>query len=179
MFNLVSASITLIKPRYSSSQPAASEGAEIILLPELLPNGYGLNESVWDGAEPIDGHSVNWLTGQAHKHGAYIGFTFLETDGSDFYNAFVLANPSGEVAGRVRKSPAPAVESYFYKEGQDNITLIQSMGELGSTSVMRCYCIAVYVIYMKPLSTFGCSLVLQEGLNPLFLVMLHVWKKRC
>jgi len=112
-------------------QQAVNGGAQIILLPELLPNGYGLNEMVWEGAESIDGHSVNWLKTLAKKHGTYIGFTFLETDGSDFYNAFVLAEPSGEIAGRVRKSPAPAVESFFYKEGTDKHFIDTEHGRIG------------------------------------------------
>jgi len=117
-------------------QHAAAQGAQLILLPELLPNGYGLNESAWKGAEPMDGCAVNWLKAQAKKYGAYIGFTFLETDGEDFYNAFVLADPSGEIAGRVRKSPAPAVESYFYKEGKDSHIIDTELGRIG---VNICY----------------------------------------
>jgi N-carbamoylputrescine amidase len=117
-------------------QQAAKQGAQLILLPELLPYGYGLNETVWNGAEPMDGPSVNWLMAQAKKYGAYIGFTFLETDGEDFYNAFVLADPNGKIAGRVRKSPAPAVESYFYREGQD-VHIIDT--ELGRIGVNICY----------------------------------------
>lgn len=117
-------------------QQAAVQGAQLILLPELLPYGYGLNEAVWDGAEPMDGPSVNWLTAQAKKYAAYIGFTFLETDGEDFYNAFVLADPNGKIAGRVRKSPAPAVESYFYREGEDSHIIDTELGRIG---VNICY----------------------------------------
>ena len=117
-------------------QQAIEQGAQLILLPELLPYGYGVNESVWDGAEPMDGPSVTWLTAQAKKYGAYIGFTFFETDGEEFYNAFVLANPYGEIAGRVRKSPAPAVESYFYTAGKDSHIIDTELGRIG---VNICY----------------------------------------
>ena len=117
-------------------QQAAKQGAQLILLPELLPYGYGLNESVWNGAEPMDGPSVNWLTAQAKKYGAYIGLTILEADGEDFYNAFVLTDPNGKIAGRVRKSPAPAVESYFYKEGKDSHIIDTELGRIG---VNICY----------------------------------------
>lgn len=120
---------------------AAKQGAQLILLPELLPYGYGLNESVWDGAESMQGSSVSWLTAQAKQYRAYIGFTFLEADGENFYNAFVLADPQGNIAGRVRKSPAPAVESYFYKRGQDQHFIDTALGRIG---VNICYEVLLY-----------------------------------
>ncbi|MFC1749305.1 carbon-nitrogen hydrolase family protein [Pseudomonadota bacterium] len=117
-------------------QQAAKKHAQLILLPEFLPNGYGLNESVWEGAEPIHGPSVNWLKEQAKTHNTYIGFTFLETDGTDFFNTFVLTNPEGEIAGQVRKTPAPAVESYFYKSGEGSHVIETDLGRIG---VNICY----------------------------------------
>ncbi len=115
---------------------AAKQDAQLILLPELLPYGYGLNESIWDGAETLAGPSVNWLKSLARKYGAYIGFTFLEADGEDFYNAFVLADPQGELAGRVRKSPAPTVENYFYRSGEGSHIIDTEFGRIG---VNICY----------------------------------------
>lgn len=117
-------------------QQAALQGAELILLPELLPYGYGINEAVWLGAEPLNGPSVQWLCQQAKQHAAYIGFTFLETDGEDFYNTFVLANPGGGIAGQVRKSPAPAVESYFYRAGTGSHVIETELGRIG---ISICY----------------------------------------
>ena len=115
---------------------ASGNGAVLILLPELLPYGYGVNEAVWEGAEPIDGPSVSWLLNQSKENNAYIGFTFLETDGNDFFNTFVLSDPKGNISGRVRKSPAPAVESYFYKEGSDSHVIETEIGRIG---VNICY----------------------------------------
>jgi N-carbamoylputrescine amidase len=89
---------------------AANQGAQLVLLPEMLPYGYGLDESVWDGADSFDGTSVQWLKHFSKKFGIYLGFSFLEVDGEDFYNTFVLTGPDGEVAGRVRKSPPPSIE---------------------------------------------------------------------
>jgi N-carbamoylputrescine amidase len=115
---------------------AADVGAELILLPEFLPYGYGVNESVWEGAEPIGGPSVSWLLNQCKENNAYIGFSFLEADGDDFFNTFVLSDPKGKIVGRVRKSPAPAVESYFYKEGNDSHVIETEIGRIG---VNICY----------------------------------------
>lgn len=115
---------------------AAKQGAQIIVLPELLPYGYGIDESVWDGAEPLNGPSLQWLQDQARTHKAYIGFSLLETDGNDFYNPFVLVNPQGEIAARVRKTPAPSVESYFYKSGDDSHVVDTEFGRIG---ICICY----------------------------------------
>lgn len=37
-------------------EQAASQGATLVLLPELMPGGYTLTEKIWDAAEPFDGH---------------------------------------------------------------------------------------------------------------------------
>ena len=36
-------------------EQAAAQGARLILLPELTPNGFQMTEALWDGAEPFDG----------------------------------------------------------------------------------------------------------------------------
>jgi N-carbamoylputrescine amidase len=48
----------------------------------------------------ILGPSVRFLTSCASKYHIYIGFSFLEADGGEFYNSFVLAAPDGSVAGK-------------------------------------------------------------------------------
>lgn len=115
---------------------AAEQGAQLTLLPELLPYGYGIDESVWEGAETMNGRSISWLKSLAKELHIYIGFSFLEADGEDFYNTFILANPHGKIAGRVRKSPAPAVENYFYKSGNDSHVIETELGRIG---VNICY----------------------------------------
>ena len=35
---------------------AVQRGAQLVLLPELMPSGYQLTEALWDCAEPFDGH---------------------------------------------------------------------------------------------------------------------------
>ena len=74
---------------------AAEQGSEIVLLPELMPSGYMVTEEIWNSAETINGRSVYWLLSTASRFGVYLGFSFLEADGEDFYNSFVLASPAG------------------------------------------------------------------------------------
>lgn len=117
-------------------EQAANQGAELLLLPELMPGGYTLTEAIWETAETMQGRSVCWLQEQASRHGIHLGFSFLEADGSDFYNTFVLTRPDGGIAGRVRKNPPASVEAYFYKAGNDPHVIETELGRIG---VAICY----------------------------------------
>jgi len=115
---------------------AVSQGAELVLLPELMPGGYTLTEAIWDSAETMQGQSVSWLKGEAKRHGIHLGFSFLEADGEDFYNSFVLATPAGKIAGRVRKNPPASVEAFFYAAGNDSHVIETELGRIG---ISICY----------------------------------------
>ncbi|HXH73211.1 MAG TPA: carbon-nitrogen hydrolase family protein [Mariprofundaceae bacterium] len=115
---------------------AVAQGAQLVLLPELMPGGYTLTEAIWDSAETMDGRSVTWLQEQARQHHIHIGFSFLEAEGEDFYNSFVLAGPVGGIAGRVRKNPPASVEAFFYRAGSDAHVIDTELGRIG---ISICY----------------------------------------
>ena len=115
---------------------AVGQGAQLVLLPELAPGGYLLTEEIWKSAETMRGRSVAWLKAAARQHGIYLGMSFLEADGADFYNSFVLAAPSGDIAGRVRKNPPASAEAYFYRAGSDAHCIDTELGRIG---VSICY----------------------------------------
>ena len=115
---------------------AVPKGAQLVLLPELMPSGYTLSEIIWDYSEPISGRSVKWLLETAKQFQIYLGFSFLEADGEDFFNTFVLSNPKGELIGRVRKNPPSSVEAYFYRSGTDTHMIESDIGQIG---VSICY----------------------------------------
>jgi len=110
---------------------AVQQGANLVLLPELMPSGYMATEAIWDYAETMDGKSVQWLKDTAKTHAIYLGFSFLEADGEDFFNAFVLANPAGELDGRVRKTPPASIEANFYKAGNEPHVIETEIGRIG------------------------------------------------
>lgn len=112
-------------------QEACIQGAKLILLPELVPSGYMVTEEIWEYAEKIDGRSVTWLLKISKEFNIYIGFSFLEVEGEDFYNTFVLADPNGKLAGRVRKNPPASIEAYFYRAGSDNHIIETDIGKIG------------------------------------------------
>jgi N-carbamoylputrescine amidase len=60
-----------------------------------------------------------------------LGTSFLEAEGEDFFNTFVLATPSGEEAGRVRKQTPAAYEGYFFRGGTGPHVINTELGKLG------------------------------------------------
>lgn len=117
-------------------EEAAGRGAELVLLPELTPGGYVLTSELWNTAEPFRGPSVAWLERTARRLGIYLGMSFLEAEGRDFYDTFALATPAGDIAGRVRKNPPASAEAYFFRAGDDSHCIDTELGRIG---VAICY----------------------------------------
>lgn len=115
---------------------AARAGAKLALLPELFSGGYWLDEQAWDTAEAEDGPTEAYLREAARRHALYLGGSYLQASGEDFFNVFALATPDGEIAGRVPKQQAASVEAYLFR-GQPSSHLIVT--ELGRIGVGICY----------------------------------------
>lgn len=117
------------------AKEAAEQGAELVLLPELFSVGYQINGHAWDSAEPQGGPTEGWLTDAARQYGFYIGGSYLEQRGDDFFNTFALAAPSG-IVGRVRKRHPCSMEAYVFKGGDDPHVIATPIGRIG---VAICY----------------------------------------
>jgi N-carbamoylputrescine amidase len=88
------------------AEQAARQGAELVLLPELFSTGFEINANAWSAAEPQGGPTERWLTETARRHGFYIGGSYLERRGDDFFNTFALSGPM--VSSDVYASAIPA-----------------------------------------------------------------------
>jgi N-carbamoylputrescine amidase len=110
---------------------AARQEAQLVLTPELMPCGYTLTEAIWNYAESLDGRTVTWLSRLASQLHIFLGTSFLEVAGEDFYNTFVLAAPDGSIAGRVRKNPPASLEAFFYRGGDDPHVIETALGRIG------------------------------------------------
>ncbi len=117
-------------------EKATAQGAQLVLLPELMPGGYLFTRELWDSAEIKTGKSVSWLTATAKRLRIYLGMSYLEAEASDFYNSFVLADPDGQIAGRVRKNPPASAEAYFFAAGDDLHFIDTKIGRIG---ISICY----------------------------------------
>ena len=112
-------------------EQAARAGAQLILLPEFMPTGYIFTTAIWDGAEPKRGLTVQWLCENSKRLNVWVGTSFLEADGEDFFNTFVLATPDGKEAGRVRKQPPAAFEAFYTRGGAGPHVMDTELGRIG------------------------------------------------
>jgi N-carbamoylputrescine amidase len=112
-------------------EQAAREGAQLVLLPELMPTGYLWSRKIWRAAEPKDGPSVQWLLRTSGNLKTWLGTSFLETDGKDFFNTFVLTTPEGQEAGRVRKQFPSIGEAFFFKGESGSHVIPTALGKVG------------------------------------------------
>jgi N-carbamoylputrescine amidase len=109
---------------------AAERGARLVLCPEFLAAGYIYDPSIWESAEPQDGPTERWLRARATAHSVYVGATYLEVDGDDFFNTFALAAPDGSVAGRVRKEALPGFEGWYFRSSPGSKVIDTDLGRI-------------------------------------------------
>ena len=109
---------------------AAREGARLLLCPEFLATGYVYHRSIWNRAEARDGPTERWLRAMANRHGVYIGASYLQAEGSDFFNTFTLVDPQGAVAGRVRKESLPGFEGWYFRSCRGKKTIDTALGRI-------------------------------------------------
>jgi N-carbamoylputrescine amidase len=110
-------------------EQAAVQGAKLIVLPEMCMTGYTITKQVWDMAEPSGGPIEQWLRNTSKRLGIYLGAGLVGTEGEDFYNTYLLTDPDGNVAGRVRKTQT---EYMFFKAGEaDSHVIDTAVGRIG------------------------------------------------
>jgi N-carbamoylputrescine amidase len=113
------------------AEQAAAQGAQFLLFPELMATGSYMAADSWDSSEPSNGKSVQWLKITSRRLHVWIATTFLEASGTDFYDTFVLATPTGEEAGRVRKQIPAGAEAYFFRGETGSHVISTSIGRIG------------------------------------------------
>jgi N-carbamoylputrescine amidase len=112
-------------------EQAAAQGAQLALMPELMPGGHQLTGRIWDTGEARDGQTVKWLGETAARLAMYLGTSFLEVDGEDFFNTFALAGPDGRILGFVRKQSPALSETYFFAGSASRHVIDTELGKVG------------------------------------------------
>jgi N-carbamoylputrescine amidase len=120
-----------LKRAEAHAEEAVRRGAQLVLFPELMPTGYSLWYDIWDSAEPSHGPTSRWLAATSSRLRAYLGTSFLEAAGDDFFNTFILAGPDGREAGRVRKQVPADAEAYFFKGAIGSHVIETALGRIG------------------------------------------------
>ncbi|MBO4636810.1 MAG: N-carbamoylputrescine amidase [Clostridiales bacterium] len=97
---------------------AASEGAKLILLPELFERRYFCQErqyGYYSFAKPLnENDAVMHFRKTAAELGVMIPVSFYEKDNNVLYNSVAMIDEKGEVTGVYRKTHIP--DDHFYQE---------------------------------------------------------------
>ena len=88
-------------------------------------------ESANGSAEPSIGPTTRWLGETSKRLRIWLGTSFLEASGEDFYNTFVLAGPNGAEAGRIRKQVPADAEAFFFRGAEGSHVIETSIGRIG------------------------------------------------
>jgi N-carbamoylputrescine amidase len=98
----------------------------------------------------------------AHKHGLYLGGSYLQADGDDFFNTFILASPDKGILGRVGKDHPCSVEAYIFQPRPGAQTIDTPLGRIG---VAICYDNTLRVVWDRLLAE-GFDLLLMPMCAP-------------
>ena len=128
---------------------AASQGAQVAVLPELFNTGYVYNKRLPLAAEGADMQSaptLHWLTALSTELNIIIGGTLLLREKktsevsktSEVYNTFALVEPGGKIH-RYRKQRPFLWEHCYFEAGRGPLIVETALGRIG---LMVCWDIA-------------------------------------
>ena len=139
-------------------EQAAAAGASVVVLPELFSCGYLTSRAIWDVAEASDGPTARWLAATAARLGIYLGAGAAQSDGTDFYDVFVLAGPDGEIAGRGFRTNA---EANVFRRGRSVHVIDTAIGRIG--------------VVIGADNQYSAQLRLMHELRADLILMPHAW----
>jgi len=99
--------ITLVQPdmvwedkaanleHYTKLLDAGRDHRHIVVLPEMFTTGFSMQPEQL--AEPMTGHSVQWMKHMAHKHRCIITGSLIIEEDSKYYNRLLWVQPDGAV----------------------------------------------------------------------------------
>src|SRR5215468_909277 len=120
-----------LKEATTYADKASAAGAQFVLFPEFMATGSYVSFDTWDSAEPSQGKTAQWLKSTSRRLHIWLGASFLEASGEDFYDTFVLTGPSGDEAGRVRKQTPAGAEAYFFRGDVGPHVISTPIGKVG------------------------------------------------
>jgi predicted amidohydrolase len=91
------------------AEQAQIQGAQLVLFPEFMPQGYLLTPALWDSAEAFDGPIPRWLLETARRLGIYLGTSRYIYPGSPGREIIRLMEWCGSVSytfSKLRKQKA-------------------------------------------------------------------------
>ncbi|MCD2193614.1 nitrilase family protein [Actinomycetospora endophytica] len=114
-------------------EQAATQGARLIVLPELASTGYSFDtrEEAYAHAEPVpDGLTCSAWIDAAAAHDVYLVAGLAESDGVALYDTAVLIGPDGYI-GRYRKTHLWNREKLIFTPGSEYPVFDTRIGRIG------------------------------------------------
>ncbi|OFJ51734.1 nitrilase-related carbon-nitrogen hydrolase [Mycolicibacterium grossiae] len=138
-------------------EQAAAGGAQVVVLPELVPSGYVFADraELESLAEPRDGATVAEWSDLAAAFGLVIVGGFPEAAGDRVYNSAVVVDPSG-VLGVYRKTHLWDTENAVFDLGDEPPLVVDT--EHGRIGVMICYDVE-FPEWVRAVSLAGADLL--------------------
>lgn len=100
---------------------------DLVVLPELALCSYMASQAIWQYADDRGRDASQWAVRTGKKYDAFIGVGYLDEEGGDFYNRYLIAGPDG-VCGVVTKSEG---ESAVFRRGDFPSTIETPFGKVG------------------------------------------------
>lgn len=139
---------------------AAEEGADLVLFNETNITGYWQTPQIRQLAEPLDGPTVQYLTGLAKELDIIICAGMAEKAGDKVHNTQVLIGPDGLI-GAHSKSSFPDGEEKYFDIGND-----YNVFDIGSWKVGIAICFeSVHPETCRKLAENGAELILAPYCN--------------
>ncbi len=140
---------------------AASEGAQMILLPEAMDLGW-TDPSALTEAEPIpEGKTCSYLADKARDHQVYICSGLIEKAGNKVYNSAVIINPHGEVILLHRKLNELDIGHPYYALG-DRLNVCET--EFGTFGLLICAdAVTEGYVLTRSLAYMGADVILSPS----------------
>jgi N-carbamoylputrescine amidase len=139
------------------AERAFADGAELVVLPELVVSGYGADAAALaEVAEPVDGPTTDAWTEVARHHGGHVCGGICERDGDRLYNSAVLVGPEGIVA-HYRKLHLFREEKLAFTPGDRGLPVVMLPG---GPTVGICICYDLrFVEVVRALSLKGADVI--------------------
>jgi predicted amidohydrolase len=102
----------------SMAEQAISEGARLIILPEVFSTGF-CYERMEASAETITGQTVSTLLDLSLKHDCVIVTSIIEKGSAGRYHNLGLCIESGEITGKYRKTHPFKRERQYFSPGDE------------------------------------------------------------
>ena len=110
---------------------AASNGAEVVLLPECMDLGWTHPSSQTEAEKIPEGVPCKALRQAAKQNAVYVCSGLTEKSGDRVYNSAVIIDPQGQVLCRYRKTNELDVGRTYYATGETPVVTETKFGIIG------------------------------------------------